>query len=169
MKLKRSSQASLGGLPSLQHSRENSDLESSDCSRLVPQPLPLNASNGSTSNGHTSSSFQGKTVLEDTRWFVFALIVSPNRPGHYFVGGNDPVCLVSKERQDAESWSLRKTTIGLIRDDFWVNKWAILNSSIKRSSYCFFDIQPNLDKNFAKQSINHGSVITKTTSRPSPP
>ena len=130
VKLKRSPQASLGGLPSLQHSRENSDLESSDCSRLVPQPLPLNASNGSTSNGHTSSSFQGKTVLEDTRWFVFALIVSPNRPGHYFVGGNDPVCLVSKERQDAESWSLRKTTIGLIRDDFWVNKWAILNGSM---------------------------------------
>ena len=56
-------------------------------------------------------------MLEDTRWFVFALIVSPNRPGHYFVGGNDPVCLVSKERQDAESWSLRKTTIGLICDD----------------------------------------------------
>ena len=96
-------QASLGGLPSLQHSRENSDLDS-DSSRVIPQALPFNhhanSSLGNSSTNHTNghnSSFQGKTMLEETRWEPFLLIVSPNcHGGHYFVGGNDPVCLVSK-------------------------------------------------------------------------
>ena len=39
-------QASLGGLPSLQHSRENSDLDS-DSSRVIPQALSFNHGNSS--------------------------------------------------------------------------------------------------------------------------
>ena len=60
-------QASLGGLPSLQHSRENSDLDS-DSSRVIPQALPFNHANSpNQTNGHNSS-FQDRTMLEETRW-----------------------------------------------------------------------------------------------------